>query len=293
MPGQEPRILAALNWGIATLREAGIGMARLDAEVLLAHALGRERLDLYVRPDATMARADRERYQEMVHRRAARVPVAYLTGRREFMSLEFRVDARVLIPRPETERLVEEATYLLRGLRGRSRAPAVDLGTGSGAIAVSCAVRTRDVSFVAIDRSESALDVARANALRHGVIDRIDFLQGRLLEPLEGLDLRGRIPLILCNPPYVSPGVYEVLAPEIHQEPRDALVPQGGDPTALRREILEQASKFLRPRGVLLLEVGEGQAHEALEDARRCGFRDARALRDLQGIPRVILAERP
>ncbi|MDI6638881.1 MAG: peptide chain release factor N(5)-glutamine methyltransferase, partial [Bacillota bacterium] len=218
----------ALRVATERLVEAGIPTPRLDAEVLLAHVLGTRREHLYAHPERRLDAGEYAAYQAALERRLTRLPVAYITGRKEFMSLEFLVDENVLIPRPETETLVEAVIERLRGHEaeardgGGGRAPVIvaDIGTGSGAIAVSIAWFVRHASLIAVDISPGALRVARENARRHGVEDRIEFLEGDLLSPLAGRGLEGRIYAVVSNPPYLSRRMMASLPPEVAKEPR-------------------------------------------------------------------------
>lgn len=276
------------------LAQKGVASPRLDAELLLAHTLGCRRIDLYLRFDQPVSKPELERFRELVARRARREPVAYITGLKEFWSLEFKVSPQVLIPRPETETLVEAALEELRWALGSSTGPlwALEIGTGSGAVALSLAKELGpSVLWVATDISAGALEVARCNAQDLGVEGWIRFVQGDLLEPL---DVGGpKLRLILSNPPYVPTGLIKELEPEIRcHEPIQAL-DGGQDGLAVIRRILEQAPVRLMPRGVLMLEVGDGQTH-AIEEIlgsdhrwQQWGWR-----LDLAGKPRVIWARR-
>ena len=197
----------ALLAAAGRLREADIPSARLDAEVLLAHVLG-ARASLCT-PERRLSFNEYERYQAVLEQRLTRLPVAYITGKKEFMSLEFTVDQHVLIPRPETEVLVEEVISRVRPCGGAFLPLAnpmiiADIGTGSGAIAVSIAWFVEDAQVIATDISGDALDVARANARKHNLGHRIKFLQGDLLAPLADEGLEHRLTAVVSNPPYLS-----------------------------------------------------------------------------------------
>lgn len=212
--------------------------------------------------------------------------MAYIIGRREFMGLDVLVDERVLIPRPETEVLVEVALEALRDVP----APAIaDIGTGSGAIAVSLAVLRPDAAIVATDLSADALEVARANAVRHGVAGRMRFLQGDLLAPVAAAGMR--LDLVACNPPYVAPEAAAGLPREIREfEPAVAVVAPG-DPLDVHRRLAETAPGVLRPRGWLVVEVGAGQAPHVVELLHRAGAYEAPVTRqDSLGWDRVVAA---
>lgn len=268
------------------LAALGVEEAAITAEVLLRHALGWTRTELYLAWHRPLDEAAWTRFQALLDARAAGRPVAYIVGRREFMALDFLVDERVLIPRPETEVLVEAALEAVRDVP----APAIaDIGTGSGAIAVSLAVLRPDAAIVATDLSQDALEVARTNADRHGVADRIRFLQGDLLAPVAAAGMR--LDLVACNPPYVSPEAAGGLPREIREfEPAVAVVAPG-DPLDLHRRLVTTAPGVLRPRGWLVVEVGAGQAPRVVELFNQAGAYEAPVTRrDGLGWDRVVAA---
>lgn len=264
------------------LRDAGIKEFRLDAEVLLAYVLGMTRAQLHVHPQGQLSSTELASYRQLIERRARREPVAYIVGHKEFYGLDFFVDNRVLIPRPETELLVERAVEMARA---RSLRLIADVGTGSGAIAVSLAVHLPQVLVYATDASSGALEVAACNSRRHGVEARVHLLQGHLLEPLpEPVDL------IAANLPYVSEAELAQLPPEIsHYEPREAL---NGGPDGLDhiRRLLAEAGGYLKPGGVVLLEIGATQGATVVALAER-HFPAARVeiVRDYAGLDRVVM----
>jgi release factor glutamine methyltransferase len=267
-------LLRSASW----LRQRGFESARLEAELLLAHVLGVDRVTLYVHADRPLDDAELEGCRALLRRRGEGEPVAYLTGRREFYGLELKVNRAVLVPRPETELLVD---------RAREIAPRrlLDVGTGSGCIAVACAVRMPGAAVTATEVSAAALEVARENAARHGVADRIRFLQGDLFAPVPGDE---RFDLIASNPPYVAEGQARDVA---RHEPREALYagPEGLDVIA---RLLDGAPSRLAPTGTLLVEIGEDQAAAAL-DLARARFERVEVRRDLAGLPRVLEASAP
>jgi len=279
----------ALRVATTRLADAGIPTPRLDAEVLLAHVLGTRREVLYAHPERRLEPDEYAAYQAALERRLTRLPVAYITGRKEFMSLEFVVDENVLIPRPETETLVETVIERLRAREGGATIVA-DIGTGSGAIAVSIAWFVRDVSLVAVDISPEALRVTRENASRHGVEKRIQFLQGDLLSPLEGRGLEGRVFAIVSNPPYLSRRAMASLPPEVAKEPRVALA-GGGQGVDFARAILEGAPRYLSDGGFVALEVGHDQAGLVRGfAAEELGYSSVDVVRDYAGTERVVVA---
>lgn len=270
---------------LAALGAAGVDNPRLDAEVLVAAALGtsRERLVSGALPlDADGLR----RLADFIARRAARMPVAYITGRKEFFSLEFEVGPAVLIPRPETEALVAAALQEAAG----KRAPQIlELGTGSGAVAIALAVHRPRAAIVATDVSEEILEIGRANARRHRVAGRIEFRSGDLWDALAP-GLEQRFDLIVSNPPYVAQADWPALAPEISRfEPRVALA-GGADGLEFHRRIAAGARRFLRRRGTLLMEIGAGQGARVRELCRAGGATETRLADDLAGMARVAAA---
>ena len=256
------------------LKGAGVDTPKLDGEVLLAYVLGCTRTQLYTHPERLLAQPERERFEEMVERRFLREPVAYLIGEKAFYGLDLIVDPRVLIPRPETELLVDLVLDLVaqadriheqtRGGNGNGNgngpagpsAPILvaDIGTGSGALGLAIAANSTSTQIYAVDILAGALEVARANAARYHLTDRVRFLQGDLLGPLsEPVDV------IVANLPYVALDEWPNLAPDIVQfEPPVALT-GGADGLAVIRRLLEQAPAMLRPQGVVLLEIGASQ----------------------------------
>ena len=265
----------ALGAAADALAAAGVEAPRLDAELLLAEATGRDRARLAAGPDAGVEAGAARRFGAMVRRRVAREPVAYILGRKGFRRLELAVDARVLIPRPETELLVEAAVEL---------APrrVLDVGTGSGAVALAVADELERAVVVASDTSLEALAVAKANRDRLGLGERVRLIEG--FYPADpGFDL------LLANLPYVGDGEWDGLAPEIARfEPRGALVAGPTGLEAIDALLGAVATRALRTRAVAL-EVGVGQAATVAELVRRAGFELVEKRRDLAGIERVVL----
>lgn len=268
-----PTVRDALAGATGALVEAGVDTPRLDAELLLAEVLGVGRARLVLDADATLEDDAAERFSALIRRRAAREPVAYILGRREFRHITVSVDRRVLIPRPETELLVEA------GLRVSAGARVVDVGTGSGAVALALKHERPDLVVTGTDLSEDALTVARENAARLGL--EVSFVRADLMD-----GVAGPLDAVVANLPYVEEGTE--LQPEIARyEPADALY-AGPDGLRLIRRLVEQ-----RP-GVrfVALEVGAGQATAVLELLGRAGFPTAEALRDLAGHERVVVGQR-
>jgi release factor glutamine methyltransferase len=279
-----------LAWTQEYLHRRQIEPARLCAEILLAHALGCERLRLYTCHEQVPDPQVRERFRTLVQKAATGYPVAYLTGTKEFFSLSFEVTPDVLIPRPETEILVERTIRALRSVP-RPAARILDLGTGSGCIAVSLARHLPDARIAASDCSPAALAVARRNAERHGVAERIEFRCGDLFEPWSTADSEPAIfDFIVCNPPYVAEN--GPVEPQVREyEPHVALF-AGADGLDLIRRIVRDAARFLRPAAQLLLEIGFDQASAVRALLDPAVWTDVAFYRDGGGHPRVLHARR-
>jgi release factor glutamine methyltransferase len=282
---EEPRVwsvLDLLRWTQQHFAARGIETARLDAECLLAHALGMERLALYVGFDRPVDAAERARFRELVRRRATdRVPVSQLTGRKEFWSLSLAVTRDVLTPRPETETLVQAALELLPEAESR----VLEIGTGSGAIALALATERPGARITATDVSPAALAVARENAAALGLAGRIELREGSLYQPVG----QERFDLVVSNPPYLGETERSTLPPELAHEPEAALFagPEGLD---LLRELVAGAPARLRPRGALALELAPGQADVVADWCRAAGLHSVKTHRDLAGRVRAVTA---
>jgi len=275
-----------LDWTARFLAEKGAESPRLDAEVLLAHVQGCRRIDLYTRYDEPAGDEIRQRFRDLVRQRVQGCPVAYLVGRKEFFSLEFEVDAAVLIPRPDTETLVMECLRLAREMPAPR---CLDIGTGSGNIAVVLAKQHPGVQITAIDVSREALGVARRNAARHGVESRINFLHGDLFSPLEPSD---RFEFIVSNPPYIAEEDWPQLPAGVRDyEPRVAL---DGGPGGYRvvERLIAEARRHLHPGGHLILEIGTPQEDRVRQLLREHRYEVAPTIRDYSGHPRVLRARR-
>lgn len=286
----------ALIWGIQTLTQHGIDSPRLDAELLLAHCLGLSRAPFHSNLQQAISPAELISYRRLIERRVRHEPVAYIIGNKEFYGLDFYVDQRVLIPRPETELLVERAIELASRIRGRNHGPVVnpprltlaDVGTGSGAVAISLAVNLPQAVVYATDASAEALEVAAINCRRHGVESRVNLLRGDLLNPLPM-----PVALIAANLPYVNERELTELQPEIRcYEPLSAL---DGGPDGLGhiRRLLTQVEGYLEPGGAILLEIGATQG-EAVLDLARYHFPKAgiEVSQDYAGLDRIVIVRR-
>ena len=268
----------ALQGAVDSLTAAGVDSPKLDAELLLEEATGWTRERLATEPEATLPPGASRKFSEMIRRRVRREPVAYILGRKGFRGLELELDSRVLIPRPETELLVEIALEL----RPTS---VVDVGTGSGAVALAVADELPDAEVTATDTSADALQVAMANADRLG-LERVTFTTG-------SLPTRGSFDLLLANLPYVSEAEWEDLEPEIREyEPRLALVPGPAGTEAIRALTAKLGAATDVARAVAL-EIGSGQAEETAELLEGAGFERVETRPDLAGIDRVVLGHRP
>jgi release factor glutamine methyltransferase len=274
-------VLKILKWTTDYFAGKGIDSARLEAELLLAATLGMDRVGLYVNFERPLDADELAAFRKRVQRRAQREPVQYILGETEFWSLTFNVSSAVLVPRADTEVLVEEA---LPRIDGSVRV--LDVGTGSGAIAIALAHEKPEALVTALDCSESALEVARNNALRHGVSDRVTCIVGDLA------DLpTGPFAVIVSNPPYIPSRDWEQLMPEVRDyEPRMAL--DGGvDGLGAYRQLAAQAGRILVPGGWLLVEVGIGQAADVEALFRAAGLVEISQRDDYAGIPRVVMGK--
>lgn len=276
-----------LTWTQGFLRDKGSESPRLDAEVLLAHVLQTDRVKLYTQWDAEVGSTDRASYRDLIRKRAEGAPVAYLVGRKEFFSLPLTVTPAVLIPRPDTEYLVVET---LDALKGKTTPRVVDVGTGSGAIALAICHQQIDAQLFAIDLSPAALAIAQGNANRLSLADRVTFVEGDLLDPVaddEPFDA------IVSNPPYIATNVIPTLEPGVRDfEPHQAL-DGGPDGLQIVIRLIEQAVPLLKPGGHLLLEIGSDQEApvRALLESR-AELEVAPTVRDGAGHPRVLRAQR-
>lgn len=310
-------IRAALKEGMAQLRAAQIPSHTLAAELLLMHALERDRAWMYGHPEESLDPAAAEKFRALIARRAAGEPVQYLTGKQEFWGLEFEVTPAVLIPRPETEHVMEVALARLgeRGIKihmdtgaPRETLRVADVGTGSGCLAVALAWELPHAEVVATDISEPALEVARRNAARHGVAERVHFLQRDLLTGHAQTDPSGVVArhamaasrkngplfdLIVSNPPYIARNEAEQLQREVRDHEPHAALFGGPTGTEMYQRVIDQARDQLRDRGILVLELGHDSAEHVrgIFDAQPAWTKVAITM-DLAGIPRVLAAER-
>jgi release factor glutamine methyltransferase len=279
-----------LREGTAILSRGGIENAAQEAAWLLEAVLTRTRLELHLNDRAAVAPGDRRRVLGLLARRVAREPLQHILGTQEFCGLDFHVGPAVLIPRPETELLVREVVLFAQG----ASAPVIaDVGAGSGCIAVAVARALPGARLFATDVSGAALRVGLRNAERHGVEERVRFLEGDLLEPLARFGLYGQVSVVVSNPPYIPDSQLDDLQPEVRgYEPQVAL--RGGpDGLVIHRSLLQVAPMFLRPGGLLVLEVGQGQAPAVARWASEYDvYGNIRIIKDDAGIQRVVCATR-
>jgi release factor glutamine methyltransferase len=279
-PPKSWTIASLVKWAVDDFRARGIENPRLDAELIVAHALGIDRTRVIIDGKRPLEGAELAKLRDLVKRRRAHEPIAYLRGHREFYGLQFKVDRRVLIPRPDTEALVDVA--LSRSAHVSLSMRMLDLCTGSGCVAIACARQRPTSKVVATDLSTDALAVARDNALRLGAYN-VSFVESDLFA-----NVRGAFDVITANPPYIVSSEIDSLQPDIKDfEPRLAL-DGGADGLDIVRRIVDQAPDHLVPGGVLALEIGMGEAEatRALFEAR--GFTDVRSDRDYAKIERVV-----
>jgi release factor glutamine methyltransferase len=262
--------------------DKGIDTPRLDAELLLAHVLKAKRLELYMDMDRPLQSAEVDAYRELVRRRAQREPVAYITGRREFYGRDLEVSPAVLVPRPDTETLVDRVLELLPD---DAEGTVVDVGTGSGCIAIALAAERPGLRVIGVDLSDDALEVAGRNVERHALGDRVTLRQGDLLGPVEERELVA----VVGNPPYIKRSAAVDLMPDVKDhEPELALFGEGDDGLEHHRRILAAAAERLGPSGFVALEIGFDQASPA-RALGAPGFGSPEVFADLGGQPRVVL----
>jgi release factor glutamine methyltransferase len=284
-------VLELINETTAYFKKKGIESARLDAELLLAHCRNRARIQLYIDFERLVTAEELSAFRELVRRRAAREPVAYLIGYREFWSLKIAVEKGVLIPRPETELLVEELIKIFKPPSGeRLQAAILELGTGSGALSIALAQELKQCSIYATDISSSALIIAQRNSRAHGCADRIHFIRGDSLAAFRQKEV---FDLIVSNPPYICSAAVAGLAPEIRaHEPVEAL-DGGPDGLSFYRQWIPQMPVLLKSNGWAVLEMGAGQSVAISQLFQNTGaFADVQTVKDYAGHERIIRARK-
>ena len=274
-----------LRAAIMRLEDSRVGSPRLNAEVLLMHTLGCDRAYLYAHPERELTEDEMTRYDEHLSERGRGVPSQYITGHQEFYGLDFIVGPGVLIPRPETEHLVEEVLDITNHIPPGPHI--VDVGTGSGAIAIVIAHELPDAYVYATDISEEALEIARANATRLQVDDDIEFRQADLLEGYAD----EKFDIVVSNPPYVGESEHDKVQLEVRKFEPHMAVFGGHEGMDIYRRLIPQALRVLRPGRWLAMEIGYSQ--EAQVTALLEGWQEVRSVPDLQGIPRVVVARKP
>ncbi|NOK12949.1 MULTISPECIES: peptide chain release factor N(5)-glutamine methyltransferase [Corallococcus] len=275
-----------LTWTTGHFEKRGVDAPRLTTEILLAHVLKTGRVRLYVDLDRPLSKDELAAFKALIERRMAGEPTNYLTGAKEFYNRPFKVDARVLIPRPETELLVEA---VLHSVPKDAPSRVLDVCTGSGCIAISVAAERPQATVLATDLSKDACALARENAQALGVAERVSVLEGDLFAPLPpGETFR----VVVSNPPYIDSGDIAGLSAEVRREPRLALDGGPDGLTALRR-VIQGARRVLEPGGLLALEMGETQGSAVLELLRAAGYVDARVEKDLERRERMAFGTQP
>ena len=290
----ERRVGDEIAYGVVRLSEAGVESPALDARLLMAEALGCSRLDVIAHTERVLTDSEHNRFRAMLEKRASRFPLAYILGHKEFFGIDLAVTPDVLIPRPETEVLVEECLQRLRQanyvLCPMPFVPTIaDIGVGSGAIAVAVAKNLHSVKVYTTEICHAAAKVAGANIEKHQLTDRVILIQGDMLEPLAELGLE--FDAILSNPPYIPSGDIANLEPEVRCEPVGAL-DGGPDGLDAYRRLLPQALPLLREMGFVAVEIGAGQSDAVREIAIQAGYHRIEFARDLAGIERVVVAYR-
>ena len=282
--------LDILNKAVDRLRSEGIDRPRTNAELLLGAVLNAKKIDLYLGRDRVLTPQQTDKFNEFIRERISGRPLQYIMGSTEFFGLEFKVDESVLIPRPETETLVETA---IQHLKDCPQPKIIDLGTGSGAIAVSLAKNLKGSFVFAADISPDALKVAEENARTNGVEDWIQFLCGDLFEPLKDRKLEGLVDCVASNPPYVSAAEFDQLPKEVRDYEPIVALKTDQEGTFFHEKIIRGSAEYLKKEGLLALEVGWGQAGRVADLVRdSVSFDRVRVIKDLGGIERIVIARR-
>jgi release factor glutamine methyltransferase len=285
--------LELLNWSTNYLRDHQIENPRLNAELLLAHSLNLGREELYRRLHGQLKEREKEALEKLIQRRISGEPLQYILEHQEFWSIDFKVDPRVLIPRPETELLVEQSLLILAGTSFKRIPSVLEIGTGSGAIAIALAKELKHIFLVATDISRDALVLAKENAKSAGVQHQIKFVNGDLFGPFRSSKERKSFDLILSNPPYIIRPEIGSLAKEVRDYEPIIALDGGEDGLEFYRHILSQGPFYLREGGWLLLEIGQGQGPLVSELIKEGGnFLKPDCVPDLSGVERIVKAQR-
>jgi release factor glutamine methyltransferase len=272
-----------LDWATDFFRKQKMEWPHLEAEILLAHTLNVRRIELYINYKKVLEEEELTRFKEMIQRRSRREPLAYITGVQPFMSIDFFVNPSVLIPRPETEKLVEIAIDIIKLSRSRR---IVDIGTGNGAIALSLAKYYPNIQVIGIDASPAAIAIAQKNAEHHNLSQRAQFIAGDMFKPL-----KEKVDIIVSNPPYIPTKEIQKLDTSVKEwEPREAL-DGGKDGLKYIRELINTAPNYLPPRGHLLIEIGFDQGPQTKSLAENMGrYKEVKILKDINGNDRLLKA---
>ncbi len=282
----------ALDWATQQLFLAGVSEPHTDAEWLLAHVLKTTRTALRLEHQRALTDEQQRTYEALIEQRKHRVPLAYLLGEQPFCGLSLKVDSRVMIPRPETEQLVELVAQRLKE-RGLKRCMVADIGTGSGAIALALAAQLGEAALYGVDISPDALAVAEENAARLGLTKRCVFLEGDLTEPLEAIFPPRTFDALVSNLPYVADNEWEQLEPEVRcYEPPIALRGGADGMDVIRRFLARPLQRLLTPSGFVALEVGAGQAKMVQNLCQQWGWKEVTVVKDMHGIERFVFAQR-
>ncbi len=274
-----------LQWTTDFFRQSGIPSARLDAELLLSHALHITRLDLYLDPERPVDELERTGFREWVRLRAKRVPIAYLIGSKEFYSTAIHVEEGVLIPRPETEILVDTVLTLVSMC---SDIRIAELGVGSGCITAALALKLQSACFLASDRSQDALRIADTNFVRLGIRDRVTLIESDWFDNFSP-GLSGSFNVIVSNPPYIPSSILPTLAPEISRYEPSLALDGGPDGLSAYRHLIPRAREFLKLNGAIALEIGDDQGRAVSELLETAGFSGTSIVKDLSGRDRIAI----
>jgi release factor glutamine methyltransferase len=279
-------ILELIQKTTAYFEKAGVPSPRLDVELLLAHVLCLKRMELYLQFERVLKDSELEALRPMVKRRSSREPLQHILGSVEFHGLQLNVGPDALIPRPETEILVETA---LSKMGKESNVDVLDLGTGTGAIILAIAQNRPNAQCMATDISEAALKLARINAEKNKLQERVEFRSGNLFEPLKTGE---QFDLIVSNPPYIPSAEISTLQPEVQRDPINAL-DGGPDGLDIIRKIISSSPALLKSDGFLIMEIGHDQSVAVLELLKAAGFRNTESVNDLQGYARIVTGQKP
>jgi release factor glutamine methyltransferase len=278
----------AVRQAVDEMKNAGFLTPQLDAEVILCHLLHVDRIQLHMYPEKEISPQMYREFWNHIEKRLKHMPVQYITQKQEFMGLDFYVNEHVLIPRGDTEILVETVIEMYQKMYAPNKVKALDLGTGSGVIAVSLAKCIEPMEVTATDISSKALETAKINASRHNVEEKITFLEGSLLNPLKGKDQEESFDFLLSNPPYISHKTLPTLSSQVKDyEPLTAL-DGGEDGLDFYRCILKEGLAYLNPAGWLIMEIGCDQGAEVKKLMEKSGLKEIKVIKDLAGLDRVI-----